>query len=627
MDSRPEVVTVTAPWGDPKCYDKMLQMKKAGVTGIQIYTYWRDFEPTGRGEFDWSVLDPQVELIKKSGLKYVPFILIGPKYASPDWWLHDENHIGLKCLEHGKESPIDSIWNKNFWAEIDRVLKAFAAHYMPWDVLESVQPGICGDYGEAIMPVTGNWPGDYHSHPGYWSGDVLAAADFRRWISQKYGSFAALKSAWFSKYGTDLTSFDDVAPFCQNDAPSRTAYFDMLDWYRDSMTAYVDFWMATCRKYFGSLPIYICTGGMEEPTHASLFSDQAKTAAKYGGGIRLTNECNRYFDNFYVTAYTWSACNFYGAYYGLEPVGPATPEGVTTRMFGSAYYANKQIFYYADNIFDMNRDNICNKSTENFVKYLPLLKETKSQYDVAFFWPGYVCAWNKGQMPDNVKSMLTFLRSKTDIMPVNEQMIADGALNNFKLLFIPSGGFTKRETLIAIANWVKSGGKIFSVGRMTDLELKPVAEYDEIFGLLPDSENGTGHCEITINENEYKTFEALQSYHAGSIWMGLTDDTFVLSGTHEEKGTANTTIKKGANVFGRKFAGGGLSIMYLGPVSFKYDPQALFGDRGAFPAILTDVLNLYTNAVNMATEEGEVVRGYIGGKLYALYPDGTIEEK
>ena len=45
------------------------------------------------------------------------------------------------------------------------------------DVLEAVMPGICGDYGESIMPVWGNWPGDYHTHLGYWCGgeDAIAA--------------------------------------------------------------------------------------------------------------------------------------------------------------------------------------------------------------------------------------------------------------------------------------------------------------------------------------------------------------------------------------------------------------------------------------------------------------------
>lgn len=625
MGRKTEVPVVTAPWGDPDCVDKMRQMKDAGVTSIQIYTFWREFEPE-KGRFDWSGYDEKVNLIKEAGLKYVPFVLMGPKYAAPDWWLEDKNHVGLKCLEHGRESPIDSIWNPKFFEEIDRVLKAFAEHYMPMDVLESVQPGICGDYGEAIMPVTGNWPGDYHSHRGFWAGDALAAEDFRRWLRKKYGTFENLKNAWFKRFGTDLTTFDEITPFARKDMPSRTAFFDLVGWYRASMTAYADFWMRTCRKYFGDLPVYLCTGGQEEPEHASLFSDQAKMAAKYGGGIRLTNECNKYFENFYLTAYTWSACKFYGAYLGLEPVGPMTPEGVGARMFGSAYYKNRQIFHYAGNLFDFGRAEIKTAASEKLTEYLPLIEEGAFSCETAFFWPGYLCAWENGVMPNGVRAMLTYLRGRTDIMPVNEQMIADGALDRFKLLFIPSGGFTKRETLAAIARWVENGGKLFSVGELKDLELEPVPEYDALFGILPTTDTGTGHCMVFTEETEFTEFSKVGKYHGGTIKFGLSKDVRVLSGTRDSPGYGNTTIKTGANAFLRENANGGAAIMYLGPTEFARDPQALFNDGGAFPAILSDILALYTDSREMETKEGEIVRGNIGGKLYALYPDGSIRE-
>ncbi len=62
------------------------------------------------------------------------------------------------------------------------------------NVLESIQPGICGDYGEAIMPVRGNWPGDYHTHLGYWCGGVDAIASFRAWLMEKFGLGRAIES-------------------------------------------------------------------------------------------------------------------------------------------------------------------------------------------------------------------------------------------------------------------------------------------------------------------------------------------------------------------------------------------------------------------------------------------------
>lgn len=145
------------------------------------------FEPEKRGEFDWSFYDREIRALQQAGLKFVPFLPLGPKYTVPEWWLRDPNHRGLVCLEHGKESPVESIWNPAFRAEMERVMAAFAAHYGPWNVLESVQPGICGDYGEAIFPVLGNWPGDYHTHQGFWCGGEDAAASFRAAMRKKYG--------------------------------------------------------------------------------------------------------------------------------------------------------------------------------------------------------------------------------------------------------------------------------------------------------------------------------------------------------------------------------------------------------------------------------------------------------
>ena len=91
--------------------DIMRQIKASGATSVQIYTFWRDFEPDAEGDFKWDYFDRQVKLIKDAGLKWVPFILIGPKYAAPKWWLDDPRHKGLVCLEHCKTSPIDSIWS------------------------------------------------------------------------------------------------------------------------------------------------------------------------------------------------------------------------------------------------------------------------------------------------------------------------------------------------------------------------------------------------------------------------------------------------------------------------------------------------------------------------------------
>ncbi|MBE3123468.1 MAG: beta-galactosidase, partial [Planctomycetes bacterium] len=217
-----ELVICGVPFGTPREPEALRQVKDLGFTSVQLYTFWREYEPHGRGGFDWRALDRIVELLRQAGLKFVPFLLMGPRYAAPDWWIADAGHAGLRCLEHGKESPIESVWNPAFRGEISRVLEAFAARYLPADILESVQPGIGGDYGEALFPALGNWPGAYHTHRGHWCGGDDARADFRRRLEERYDTLDALNRAWRSRYAR----FQEIEPFLPQRAPSRTAYFD-----------------------------------------------------------------------------------------------------------------------------------------------------------------------------------------------------------------------------------------------------------------------------------------------------------------------------------------------------------------------------------------------------------------
>ena len=625
-----EIVVCQVPdFNRPDMPDILRQIKESGATSVQIYTFWRDFEPDAEGAFEWDYFDRQVRMIKDAGLKWVPFILMGPKYAAPTWWLSDPRHVGLVCLEHGKTSPIDSIWSEGIRCQVDRVLRAFAEHYLPWDVLESVQPGICGDYGESIMPVHGNWAGDYHTHAGFWCGGEDAAVSFRAAMERKYGAVGALNKAWNSHYA----GFGEIKPFLPHRATSRTALFDDLEWYKDSMTEFVDFWLATCRKYFHDTPLYMCVGGNEEPEHASDFAAQAKVCAKYNAGLRLTNECNRFFDNFFLTSYTHSACEFYGACLGLEPVGPLTPEGVGARMFGSAVYGNRQIMYYYGNIYKTpsgEDESIYDKRTEAFMRYLPFLTERRTDCDAAFFWPGRVGALGHG-IPDGIGPIVTYIRRITTIMPVNERMILDGALDRYKLLIVPINGFTDRAVLLRIADYVKAGGVVFAIGRMVDSELVPVPEYDELFGITSDSDIGSGGAHYRITDaGRFPKLAELGAYSAYMGWIGLSPETIRIA--HSDfvpNAYSGTTIAAMDSMFMREYPAPngktGAAIAYFGPLEFGYDPQMLGAQRPVFPTVLREIVTKYTASKALDTQPGEQARGYIGDDLYVLYDDGRIE--
>ena len=616
MNTPPEIVVCGVPFETEYEQEALRQLKELGVTSIQIYTFWKNFEPKRRGQFDWRFYDREVELIQKAGLKYVPFILLGPKYAAPQWWLRSSDHAGLVCLEHGKVNPIESIWNPRFRDEVSRVLQAFAGHYLPAGVLESIQPGICGDYGEAIMPVHGNWPGDYHTHRGYWCGGDDARADFQAWLRARYGNTRAVNAAWRSHY----RAIHEAAPFLPHQAPSRTALFDLLEWYNASMTGYAEFWLAECRRHFPDTPVYLCTGGSEEPEHASSFSSQARICGKHGAGIRLTNEGNKFYDNFFITAYTHSACDFYGAYLGLEPVGPMTDKGVVARIFGSADYGNRQMFHYYANLFT---EGVAPRpSTEGFRKHIGMIQERKTGEAVAFLWPGHYAALSGG-MPDNVHKALTFVRRMTRCMPVNEEMIVDGALARHKLLVSPLGGFTSRAALLKIAEWVRGGGVLLSAGMWTDLELERVKEFDALFGILPASEEAAGICRQHIRPSEdFPAFSKAEMFVASKSWLGLARGTRILAAAKPGPAYSGTVTRETSAAFCRQ-AGKGLAIYYGGPVVMEDDPEALFRDRGTFKSLLHDVLVRYSRTDDLTPAPDEIARTRIDGRMFAL-KDGEI---
>ena len=59
-------------------------MKSFGVTSHEGYVRWNLCEPE-QGRYDWSVYDAYVDLYKQSGLKWVPFLIVGSAYSLPDW--------------------------------------------------------------------------------------------------------------------------------------------------------------------------------------------------------------------------------------------------------------------------------------------------------------------------------------------------------------------------------------------------------------------------------------------------------------------------------------------------------------------------------------------------------------
>ena len=439
-----------------------------GVTSIESYVTWETCEKAGEGIWDWSLWDKQVKVLKETGLKWVPFLILGPAYSTPDWFRASHYHYPCRCLEDGTASKIESLWNPYLPKWIDRFLGEFAKRYRDSGVIESVLLGIQGDYGEAIYSVSGGgWtfdiPGEYHNHAGFWCDDDYALADLRKFVKERYRTVEAVNKAWGTTLGSldavgfparkeALKTFRQAVP--QGDAGVRRRWIDFVDWYREAMTRWSDWWMETTRKHFPKTPIYLCTGGHAPPEHGSNFAEQCRVAAKHGAGVRITNEASNYAHNFMITRWVASAGKHYGAYFGFEPAGAEDETGIVARIYNATASGANQLHDYNPNVV----------SSESRIdaqrKHFKWLFHTEPIVPAALWYPNVAMTLTWGNFLEKAAELRDYL----DFDYVDESMLATGALKRHRVLLVIHGDLMETADARKIADWVKGGGRLIVMG-------------------------------------------------------------------------------------------------------------------------------------------------------------------
>lgn len=121
--------------------DVYKQVKDHGITSLQSYVYWAEVEKK-RYEWDFSVYDEVVEKIAGQGLKWCPFLILGTNYSVPEWFHNSEHSIYAKCVEHGRECDIKSIWNLFIMKYVEEFIDRFSAHYNSDSLTEGILLGV-----------------------------------------------------------------------------------------------------------------------------------------------------------------------------------------------------------------------------------------------------------------------------------------------------------------------------------------------------------------------------------------------------------------------------------------------------------------------------------------------------
>ena len=564
--------------GVPKTRDGASQAlrsyKQVGVTSIQTYIFWNEIEKEP-GVYDWTQYDDEVKLYQEHGLKWIPFIILGPFYTTPDWVRKITGDKFYRCLEHGREGGAISLWNQTLRPLIDRFMAAFAAHYLPKDILESVLLGITGDYGEAIYPVFGNWPLDYHTHYGFWCGDEFAIRDYEGFLRKRYGDVQQLNN----DLHTHFPAFDAIRPVLRKDATWKQ-WLVQMEWYRNSMNVYAEFWMETAKQHFPDVPIYLCTGGRGKDCEGSDFSLQAKTCAPFNARIRITNESSDYFVNFISTRLVASACKFYGIGYGFEPCSATTARGMLARVFNVLSSGAEQLFDYVNNNLEYTESAGFTKKKSFAVlgKYQSLLQSGRfanPQVDVAILIPNTQWTLDGDTYPAPFIEKTKQLRALIDFDFVDERMVADGALKRYRYLITYFTSIVDGAIIPNLIDWVNGGGIFITTGRLETVD-GPSEKLDRLIGLAQEHDEvwGVQRNDVLVPEFLRSVLRSDKPYITKRGFINFVETVAVLA-QFQGKNPFDPTNqaeahRRGASIWCNRY-GGGLSFVYTGPMGIDLD--------------------------------------------------------
>ena len=434
--------------------------KALSVSSVESYVDWAGVEPV-QNQWDWSIWDKQVATLQKAGLKWVPFLIAGPAYATPLWFQHAADAQVYRCLEHGKESRVQSLFNPALRPQIERFLRAFAERYRDTGVIESVLLGVTGIYGESIYPAgpEGGWTarltGEYHNHHGWWAGDAFAVKAFRATMEKKYGRIKRLNAAW----GTPYASFDEVATFLPDHAPNDRARADFVEWYQASMTEWAAFWVKSCRAVFPKTEIYLCTGGDGSPFLGADFTEQTAAIARYNAGVRITNEGSDYGNNFSVTREVATATRHYKTFCGFEPASQVNATGVVARIYNATASGARQLHDYIPNTLGQGAAAL-NSFRTNAVWLTP----RQPRVPVALYLSRETWALEQ-EAVDRTLTLSRTLRDVTDLDFVTRRSLADNHLRDYRALVLSASSVLEPASADAIERWVRKGGTLVATTR------------------------------------------------------------------------------------------------------------------------------------------------------------------
>ncbi len=171
------------------------RMKSLGIELVRIGEFaWSRIEPQP-GSFDWSWLDRAIDTLQSEGLK----IIMCTPTATPPKWLVDKMPQMLACDETGGPRKFGSrrhycFSSPDYRKECRRIVRCLAERY--------------GAHPAIVMWQTDN---EYGCHDTVESYSTAALLGFRSWLKTRYGTIAALNTAWGTVFWSqEYGAFEEI---------------------------------------------------------------------------------------------------------------------------------------------------------------------------------------------------------------------------------------------------------------------------------------------------------------------------------------------------------------------------------------------------------------------------------
>jgi hypothetical protein len=260
------------------------------------------------------------------------------------------------------------------------------------------------------------------------------------------------------------TSFDALS-YPQN-ATQRRRWLDFVNWYHDAHTERMAAIVDVVRSHFPNAALKLSLGFPDERiSYGQDISGVVKLLSERGQQLRTPTGAAV---PFFYSKRVATAAHFYGLNgFSSEPQdGEAAVDALASAAFKDLTTGVTLHFDYPPNL-TRARTTIASAREQWRYRY--------PEIDTALFFsttahrlddrnreagfPGY---------PDQLVPFTQSLRDIIDYDVIDERLLAEGALSNYRVLVWPMGFITEAATLTRLRAWVENGG-VLVVGKLADV--------------------------------------------------------------------------------------------------------------------------------------------------------------